>query len=83
MSISREKISLSHRIDIVLKLLEDGDADAISLKNGISSSQLLEWKNKFLESVRAGLQDGRDSREHEKIRRLEKIVKLITTKGNI
>jgi transposase-like protein len=61
--------------EVVLELLRDAEAAQLARENGISQSQLFEWRDRFLESGKAGLKFKRRKEPKEKeIGRLERKV---------
>jgi transposase-like protein len=69
--------------EVVLKLLSGGDAVSISRDNGISQSQLFEWRDKFIVAGTESLKTRRHDENDKKVRYLERLVGCLTMDNEI
>ncbi len=76
--------TVKRKTEVVLELLRGAETVKLARENGISQSQLFEWRDRFLEGGKAGLKFKRwkDPKEKE-IGRLERKVGQLTLQMEI
>ncbi len=84
MSTQEKKWTLTRKMGVVMELLRGSEAASICRANGISQSQLFEWRDKFIEAGKESLKVRKNNTiQGKKVGELEQLVGRLTMENEI